>query len=56
LASPSFALQNYYLVDDKGAEKLMVMAEDSARLDRCGTHTLQQQQQHTVATPAEADM
>jgi hypothetical protein len=29
-------LQNYYLVDDKGAEKLMVMAEDSARLDRCG--------------------
>jgi hypothetical protein len=29
-------LQNYYLVDDKGFEKLMVMAEDSARLDRCG--------------------
>jgi hypothetical protein len=41
-------LQNYYLVDDKGAEKLMVMAEDSARLDRCATHDghQQQQQQH----------
>lgn len=30
--------KNYYLVDDHGAEKLMVMAEDGARLDRRYTY------------------
>lgn len=31
-------MQNYYLVDDEGAKKLMVMAEDGARLDRRYTY------------------
>jgi hypothetical protein len=44
--TPYPLLQNYYLVDDKGCEKLMVMAEDSARLDRWGRQQQQQQQQH----------
>eukprot|EP00878_Enallax_costatus_P026588 GHUV01028539.1.p3 GENE.GHUV01028539.1~~GHUV01028539.1.p3 ORF type:complete len:119 (-),score=36.04 GHUV01028539.1:882-1238(-) len=30
--------KNYYLLDDSGAEKLMVMAEDGARLDRRYTY------------------